>query len=89
MLALMELLQLSDNTLVTGSFTMKLSRSFVPVCLTSLLCACADGSPGAQVKFFAVGDLPGGIVQSEVRDTTRVGTVLYAVGGSSAVGAGQ
>ena len=38
----------------------------------------------AQVKFFGVGDLPGGIVQSDVRDATRVGNVLYAVGGSSA-----
>ena len=39
---------------------------------------------GAQVTLYGVGDLPGGITQSEVRDTTRVGTVLYAVGGSAA-----
>ncbi len=38
----------------------------------------------SQVTFYGVGDLPGGITQSEVRDTTRVGTVLYAVGGSAA-----
>jgi uncharacterized membrane protein len=40
---------------------------------------------GAQYALFGVGDLPGGIVQSEVRDSTRVGTVLHAVGGSAAV----
>ncbi len=47
----------------------------------------APASVSAQVTFYAMGDLPGGITQSQVRDTTRVGTVLYAVGTSSAVGA--
>ncbi|HQR09677.1 MAG TPA: hypothetical protein PLW68_00005, partial [Casimicrobiaceae bacterium] len=65
---------------------MKRLSSFVPVCFATLLLIAA-GVVHAQVKFFSVGDLPGGIVQSEVRDTTRVGSVLYAVGGSSAVGA--
>lgn len=51
-------------------------------CLALLLFAPAFVS--AQVTFYGVGDLPGGITQSEVRDTARVGTVLYAVGGSSA-----
>lgn len=38
----------------------------------------------AQYVFYGVGDLPGGIIQSVVRDTTRVANVLYAVGGSAA-----
>ena len=56
-------------------------------CLTSLGAAFFSFLPAivnAQVTFYGVGDLPGGITQSEVRDATRVGTVLYAVGGSSA-----
>jgi hypothetical protein len=51
-------------------------------CLAVLFFAPAFVS--AQVTFYGVGDLPGGITQSEVRDTARVGTVLYAVGGSAA-----
>jgi hypothetical protein len=39
----------------------------------------------AQVHFYGVGDLPGGLVQSDVRDTARVGSVLYAVGGVSTI----
>ena len=38
----------------------------------------------SQITLYGVGDLAGGITQSEVRDTARVGTVLYAVGGSAA-----
>ena len=39
---------------------------------------------GAQATLYAVGDLPGGAVFSEVRDVTRVNGVLYAVGDTSA-----
>jgi hypothetical protein len=52
------------------------------LCLALL--AFAPAIVSAQVTFYGMGDLPGGITQSEVRDTTRVGTVLYAVGGSAA-----
>ncbi len=58
---------------------MKSLRSLTTGCFAALL-FMAPGFVDAQVKFFGVGDLPGGIVQSEVRDTTRVGSVLYAVG---------
>ncbi|HQR12095.1 MAG TPA: hypothetical protein PLW68_12285, partial [Casimicrobiaceae bacterium] len=64
---------------------MKKTYSFLPVCFAGVL-SLAPLIADAQVKFFGVGDLPGGIVQSEVRDTARIGNVLYAVGGSSAVG---
>jgi hypothetical protein len=47
------------------------------------LLASMPHSALAQVHFYGVGDLPGGIVQSEVRGTARVGTGLYAVGGSA------
>src|SRR6186997_3244164 len=50
--------------------------------LLSLLSTIAAAQ--SQYGLFGVGDLPGGIVQSDVRDTTRVGSVLYAVGGSAA-----
>jgi len=49
--------------------------------LLSLLPAVAGAQ---QYTLFGVGDLAGGIVQSQVRDTTRVGSLLYAVGGSAA-----
>jgi len=38
----------------------------------------------AQAAFYGVGDLPGGIVYSEVRDVTKIGGVIRAVGGSAA-----
>jgi hypothetical protein len=52
------------------------------LCLALL--AFAPAIVSAQITLYGMGDLPGGISQSEVRDTTRVGTVLYAVGGSAA-----
>ena len=51
-------------------------------CLSLLFFAPAIAN--AQVTLYGVGELPGGITQSQVRDTTRFGTVLYAVGGSAA-----
>lgn len=44
--------------------------------------AAADAA--AQVRFFGIGDLPGGIVHSEARDATRVDGVIYVVGNSVA-----
>ncbi|WP_438480140.1 beta strand repeat-containing protein [Oleiharenicola lentus] len=38
----------------------------------------------AVAQVYGVGDLPGGIAYSEVRDATRVSGVIHAVGGSSA-----
>ena len=58
------------------------TRSIAQICLAGILCG-APFAVTAQVKFFGVGDLPGGIVQSQVRDTAKVGNVLYAVGGSA------
>ncbi len=67
---------------------MKFMRVFAHAGIACVL-SVAPFVANAQVKFFAIGDLPGGIVQSEVRDTVRVGSALSAVGGSSAVGAGN
>jgi hypothetical protein len=61
---------------------MKIIRTKATIIAGALLMAPALCP--AQVTFYSVGDLPGGIIQSDVRDTTRVGTVLYAVGGTSA-----
>jgi len=52
-------------------------------------CACVavlllvPAAAGAQVVFHGVGDLPGGAVYSEVRDATKVGGLVIAVGGSA------
>jgi hypothetical protein len=56
--------------------------NFCRLCVALLMFAPAVVH--AQFTLYGVGDLPGGITQSEVRDTTRVGPVLYAVGGSAA-----
>jgi hypothetical protein len=82
-----------EPTLLNDLFPRNLSQMnsksgrFGTLCLAALLFAPAIVS--AQVTFFGMGDLPGGITQSEVRDTTRVGTVLYAVGGSAANAGGS
>ena len=55
-----------------------------PLLALLVLLPAIAAAQGAQYTFFGVGDLAGGIVQSEVRDTTRVGSVVYAVGGSAA-----
>lgn len=39
--------------------------------------------PPTPATFHAIGDLPGGAVVSDVRDATKVGGVLYAVGASA------
>lgn len=38
----------------------------------------------AQVRFYGIGDLPGGIVASEARDATKVNGIIYVVGNSAA-----
>jgi hypothetical protein len=58
------------------------TRTAVSACFAGLLLHANVAD--AQVKFFGVGDLPGGVVGSEVRDATRVGNTIHAVGTSSA-----
>jgi hypothetical protein len=63
------------------------SIKFIRICSGAVAVALLAIVPSiglAQVRFYGVGDLPGGITQSVVRDTTRVGSVLYAVGASAA-----
>lgn len=57
--------------------------------LRSVLIAFATALPGhlalqAQAQFHGIGDLPGGIVFSEVRDAVKVNGEIRAVGGSVA-----
>jgi hypothetical protein len=61
---------------------MTCTRFTGPACLAGLLLVA--NVAGAQIAFFGVGDLPGGTVYSEVRDATRVGNTIHAVGTSSA-----
>ena len=58
------------------------TRTAVSACFAGLLLHA--NVAGTQVNFFGVGDLPGGTVTSEVRDATRVGNTIHAVGTSSA-----
>ncbi len=57
-------------------------RTAASACFAGLLLLARVAD--AQVGFFGVADLPGGTVYSEVRDATRVGNTIYAVGTSSA-----
>lgn len=60
------------------------SRGSIPVIVRlAALIAGGVAPAAAQVRFHGVGDLPGGIVYSEVRDATKVGGVIYAVGNAS------
>ena len=52
--------------------------------LAAGLMTFAPAAAVAQTRFFAVGDLPGGPFSSAVRDATKAGGVIYAVGGSAA-----
>jgi hypothetical protein len=40
--------------------------------------------PAPAASFYGIGDLPGGITTSTVRDATKFGGTIYAVGGSNA-----
>lgn len=40
--------------------------------------------PAPLASFYGIGDLPGGSTTSIVRDATKVGGTIYAVGGSNA-----
>ena len=44
------------------------------------------GRPMSTSSIYGVGDLPGGIFLSEIRDATKVGDVIYAVGTSTVKG---
>jgi hypothetical protein len=48
--------------------------------LAALGTALASSEAAAQTQFFAVGDLPGGGFHSEIRDATRIGSTILAVG---------
>ena len=52
----------------------------VAALLAAGLMTFAPAAALAQAQFFAVGDLPGGSFSSEIRDATKVGGVIYAVG---------
>ena len=52
--------------------------------LSAALGLLAVSSANAQATFYGVGDLPGGGFASEIRDATKVGGVIYAVGSSAA-----
>ncbi len=60
---------------------MKKSASFLLLVLT---CALTVSSSFAQATLYGVGDLTGGSFYSEVRDATKVGGIIYAVGDSNA-----
>lgn len=53
----------------------------IGLCALAPLTGRAQGP--AQPVFHAIGDLPGGPTLSTVRDATRVGTMIYAVGASA------
>ena len=69
---------------VINSTCSQLSRCCLALLPVASLLFLAPAIANAQYAFYGVGDLPGGIILSQVRDTTRVGNVLYAVGGSAA-----
>jgi hypothetical protein len=52
--------------------------------LSGLILALVPAAAQGQVAFHGVGDLPGGAAFSTVRDATKTGGIVYAVGGSSA-----
>ena len=61
---------------------MKPFRTFVGTCVLAIAVLAPAMAP-AQAVLYGVGDLPGGIVFSDVRDATKVNGVIYAVGGTS------
>jgi len=64
---------------------MRLSRWLVLFAFVALLPLTGRAQGPSSVAFHAIGDLPGGPTLSVVRDATRAGGVIYAVGGSAAV----
>lgn len=51
--------------------------------LAAAAVVCSPATASAQVQFHAIGDLPGGSFHSEIRDATKVGSTILAVGGSN------
>ena len=68
----------------SGRPTLTATATASAMALLSLGAVVTQAANRAEVSLVGVGDLPGGIVYSEVRDAVRVGGVTYAVGSSAA-----
>ncbi len=78
------------GTLLTVGAGQPLSVTFTPTDTVNYTTAqmqvtidVVPAGPAAPAMFHAIGDLPGGPFVSDVRDATKVGGVLYAVGASA------
>ena len=61
---------------------MRLLRWFTVATLVGIVPLAGRAQSPAAPVFHAIGDLSGGTTSSNVRDATRVGTMIYAVGAS-------
>lgn len=62
---------------------MRLLRWITVLALVGIVPITGRAQGPATVAFHAIGDLPGGPTLSAVRDATRVGSMIYAVGASA------
>lgn len=69
-----------------GTFATRLDAAFYARFTNFTISAVPPHNPAAQATLYGVGDLDGGFNFSEVRDATKSGGVIYAVGDSSAYG---
>lgn len=76
------LLGLGTGQLLSVTFTPSDTTNY-GVATTQVAIDVVPAGPPAPATFHAIGDLPGGPVVSDIRDATRVGGVLYAVGASA------
>ena len=58
-------------------------RVVLIVCAAAMAVAAVPAVASAQAKFTGVGDLAGGAFSSQIRDATRVGDTILAVGGGN------
>ena len=56
----------------------------VVIGILMLTCPPSAQPPVPLASFYGIGDLPGGLTTSIVRDATKVGGTIYAVGSSAA-----
>ena len=68
----------------SDSFTFRAADASLSSNIATVTIVVAPAGPPAPATFHAIGDLPGGPIVSVVRDATRVGGVIYAVGASAA-----
>ena len=66
-----------------GSLSTRLDATTYERSTSFTLAAVPPPQPGAKAVFYGVGDLSGSASFSEVRDATKAGGVIYAVGDSS------